>query len=216
MTSILERNKKLNIQKKSRAEHAEDALYREVWEDVNNEKTTAFVKKYYKPIMSVAIGLVVIVAAIGFYRNYTAANRVAAAGAYEAAISSGDVGALTAIGRDGFGATSDLALFQAWMISNDNELLRELAAGGNTRDYRDLAKIHLAAIDGDNMNATDFEKFMSSVLTKSSPYYYTATLLVAQKYLAENNTEHANKFLDKIITDTNAPAVISASASALR
>ena len=46
MASILERNKKLTQKKKTRADYAEDALYREVWEEVNNEKTMAFVKKY--------------------------------------------------------------------------------------------------------------------------------------------------------------------------
>ena len=43
MTSILERNK--NLKKpvaKTREEYAEDALYREVWEDVNNEKRRSF------------------------------------------------------------------------------------------------------------------------------------------------------------------------------
>ena len=44
MASILERNKKIAQKKKTREEYAEDALYREVWEEVNNEKTMAFVK----------------------------------------------------------------------------------------------------------------------------------------------------------------------------
>ena len=44
MASILERNKKLKPAKKTREEYAEDALYREVWEEVNNEKTQAFIR----------------------------------------------------------------------------------------------------------------------------------------------------------------------------
>ena len=52
MTSILARKKNMNTPvKKTREEYAEDALYREVWEDVNNEKTQQFVKKYWKYIV---------------------------------------------------------------------------------------------------------------------------------------------------------------------
>ena len=40
MSSILSRNQKVAPkQKKTRQEYAEDALYREVWDDVNNENT---------------------------------------------------------------------------------------------------------------------------------------------------------------------------------
>ena len=45
MSTILERHKKTKIPKKSLEEYAEDALYREEWEDVNNEKTMEFLKK---------------------------------------------------------------------------------------------------------------------------------------------------------------------------
>ena len=48
MASILDRKKNMKpaTPKKTREDYAEDALYREVWEDVNNEKTIAFFKKY--------------------------------------------------------------------------------------------------------------------------------------------------------------------------
>ena len=42
MANMLERNKKTKVPQKTRAEHYEDALYREVWEEVNNEKTIIF------------------------------------------------------------------------------------------------------------------------------------------------------------------------------
>ena len=38
----------------------------------------------------------------------------------------------------------------------------------------------------------------------------------AQKYLADGNTDVANKWLDKIINDSNAPSVISGTAQSLR
>ena len=60
MATILERNKNVKAPKKTRAEHAEDALYREVWEEVNNEKTLRFVKKYYKYILGAVVVILLI------------------------------------------------------------------------------------------------------------------------------------------------------------
>ena len=41
-------------------------------------------------------------------------------------------------------------------------------------------------------------------------------LTVAQKYLSDGDRENANKWLDIIINDADAPATISAAAQALR
>ena len=62
MTSILQRNKNLKQPvKKTREEYAEDALYREVWEDVNNEKTQQFLKKYWRYIVGAALAIMIVV-----------------------------------------------------------------------------------------------------------------------------------------------------------
>ena len=52
--------------------------------------------------------------------------------------------------------------------------------------------------------------------TKKSPFYYTSRLMVAQKYLASGEVETANKILDVIINDKEAPASISATAQTLK
>ena len=41
-------------------------------------------------------------------------------------------------------------------------------------------------------------------------------LTIAQKYLAEENTDAANKWLDKIIADSDCPAEILGTAQTLR
>ena len=87
---------------------------------------------------------------------------------------------------------------------------------GQTRDFKDLARLHLATINGDKMEAAKFEKFVSGMNTKKSPFFYVSRLMVAQKYLAVGDTENANKILDAIINDKNAPASISATAQTLR
>lgn len=216
MASILENRKKMKQPKKTREEYAEDALYREVWEDVNNEKTMRFLKKYQNYIIGAVAGIIIVVAGIQIGVKTLHDRKIAAAINYEDAISSVNANALASIGKNTSGATADLALFQSYMLNNDVENLKYLAEHGKTRDYRDLARLHVVSLTGDDMDAVALEKYLSPLNTKSSPFYYTSRLMVAQKYLATGDRDNANKWLDKIIGDENAPASILTAAQTLR
>ena len=217
MTSILERNKNLKQPvKKTRAEYAEDALYREVWEDVNNEKTQQFLKKYWRHIVGAALAIMVIVCAIQIGKRMYWASKIATAQVYETAIANVDANALANLAKDSRGATSDLALFQSYLIDKDITKLENLAENGHTRDFKDLAKLHLATINGDKMETVEFVKYLSSMDTKKSPFYYTARLMVAQKYLSVGEVDKADKILNDITSDKNAPVSISATAQTLK
>lgn len=218
MASILQRKKNLKPAepKKTREDYAQDALYREVWEDVNNEKTIAFFKKYSKQMIGGALALLIVVAGYQIGMRAYHANQMAMAVNYETALDKADAKALAAIGENGRGANADLALFQSYMIDKDISKLEKLAENGNTRDFRDLARLHVINAKGDEMTGADVEKYLSDLNTKSSPYYYTAMLTIAQKYLAEGNTDAANKWLDKILNDTGCPAEISGIAQTLK
>ena len=216
MANMLERNKKVKAPQKTYQEHAQDALYREVWEDVNNEKTQQFLKKYGKYIIAVALGIMIIVTAIQIGVRAHNAAKIATAENYETAIENTDVNALVGIAENTSGATADLAMFQAYLLDKDVKKLDELAEKGKTREFRDLARMHIIGIRGDEMDAAAVEKFLSPMNTKSSPFYYTASLTIAQKYIADGNREAANKWLDKILNDKDTPAVIRADAEMLR
>ena len=217
MATILQRNKDLKPKpKKTREEYAEDALYREVWEEVNNDKTTAFVKKYYRQMVAAALIIMIAVTGIQIGVREYHNRQIARAMNYEAAVENVDANALAAIGKNTSGATADLALFQSYLLNKDVENLEALANDGHTRDFRDLARLHIIGIRGDEMTGDAVEKYLSPLNTKSSPFYYTACLTIAQKYLSEDNRIAANKWLDKIINDNNAPASISATAEMLR
>ena len=217
MATMLQRNKNLKPkEKKTREEYAQDALYREVWEEVNNDKTTAFVKKYYRQMLAVAIVIMIAVTGIQIGIREYHARQIARAVNYETAIENVDANALAAIGENTSGATADLALFQSYLLTSDTAKIEKLANDGDTRDFRDLAKLHVIGIRGDEMSGADVEKYLAELNTKSSPFYYTACLTIAQKYLSEDNRDAANKWLDKIINDSDAPASISATAQMLR
>lgn len=216
MASILERNKNVKPKKKTQEEYAEDALYREVWEEVNNEKTQAFIKKYSKHLIAGALAILIIATAIQIGVQTHRNNKLAIATNYENAIENVDANALAAMSENASEATADLALFQAYLLDNDTAKIEKLANEGNTRDFRDLAKIHVIGIKGDDMTAEEVEKYLEPMNTEKSPFYYTSRLLVAKKYLSAGNTDKGNKILDKIINDKDAPAVISANAQALK
>ena len=217
MANMLQRNKDLKPkEKKTREEYAQDALYREVWEEVNNDKTTEFVKKYYRQMLAAALVIMIAVTGIQIGIREYRARQIARAINYETAIENVDANALASIGENTSGATADLALFQAYLLSGDTTKIEKLATDGNTRDFRDLARLHVIGNRGDEMSGPDVEKYLSSLNTKSSPFYYTACLTIAQKYLSEDNRDAANKWLDKIINDKDAPASISGTAQMLR
>lgn len=216
MASILERKNKVKAPKKTREDYAEDALYREVWEEVNNDKTLAFIKKYSKYMIAGALSLLIVVTAIQIGVRTHRANKMAMAENYESAVLNMDANALAGIAKNASGANADLALFQAYVLDNDIAKLENLAKNGATRDFRDLAKMHIVALRGDDMTAADVEKYLSDLNTKKSPFYYTSRLVVAQKYLASGDRNSANKWLDVIINDADAPAVVSANAQTLR
>lgn len=216
MASILERNNKVKAPKKTREDYAEDALYREVWEEVNNDKTLAFIKKYSKYMIAGALSLLIVVTAVQIGVRTHHANKMATAENYETAVLNMDANALAGIAKNASGANADLALFQAYVLDNDIAKLENLAKNGATRDFRDLAKMHIVALRGDDMTAADVEKYLSDLNTKKSPFYYTSRLVIAQKYLASGDRNSANKWLDVIINDADAPAVVSANAQTLR
>lgn len=216
MATMLERNKNVKAPKKTRAEHMEDALYREVWEDVNNEKTMQFLKKYSKHIMATVLAILIVATGVQIGIRTHNANKIATAVAYETAVENVDADALAGLAKNSSGATADLAMFQAYMLDSDMKKLEYLANNGNTRDFRDLAKLHIVGVRGNDMSAKQVEDYLDDLDTKSSPFYYTASLTIAQKYLADGDIETANNWLDKIINDKDAPDVISGTAQSIR
>lgn len=216
MSSMLSRNQKVAPKKKTRQEYAEDALYREVWEDVNNEKTLKFIKKYYRHLIAGALVIMIIATGFQIGVRHINAQKMRTAEMYEEALASVDANNLAHFADDASGATADLALFQAYLLDGDVTKLERLATDGNTRDFRDLARLHVVGVRGDDMTAADVEKYLSDLDTKNSPFYYTACLTIAQKYLVDGNRDNANKWLDKILNDKDAPASIVGTATTLR
>ena len=108
-------------------------------------------------------------------------SQVATAVAYETALSNMDANALAALSDNASGATADLALFQSYLLDKDETKLEKLAQNGDSRDFRDLARIHIVGLRGDAMTAAAVEEYLSDLTTPDSPFYYNAMLLIGQK-----------------------------------
>ena len=166
--------------------------------------------------MVVAFVIMIIATGIQIGLRTYRANKIATATAYEMAIENADANALAALSDNASGATADLALFQAYLLDNDINKLEKLANNGNTPDFRDLARLHIVGIRGDDMSVDEMKKYLSDMDTKSSPFYYTARITLAQKYLSTGDVVAANKILDDLIADKNTPSTIAATAASLR
>lgn len=216
MASILERFKSKPIKQKSVAERHEDALYREINEEVHAEKTLMFVKKYARPLIAFAIILVIGVVGFQTYNYFNNRAQLNIALQYESAINNQDVAALQELFRKHKSATGDLAMFQSYQFSGDKNALYELLKNGKSRDFRDLARIYIVSLDGDEMSESDVREMLEPTFVKQSPFYYSGLLLMAQKYIASNDIINGNTFLDKILSDSSAPQSITAQAQLLK
>jgi hypothetical protein len=202
--------------RKTIEEHSEDALYREVWEEVNAQKLYNFILKHIKIIVISSVTLVVLIAGIMMIKHIKNNNALEVAKQYESAMNMDPKiahEALSRMAKSTSGGMRDLALFRAYQLSlaaNDRsealDKLEKLAKDANSRDFRDLALIQLAEMKGTEMSADAFQKMMSPLLTKRSPFYYTGLLMVAQKYISENKNDMAKPFLKKITSEEKAPA----------
>jgi hypothetical protein len=214
-----------NNTKKSRPDHAEDALYREVWEEVYAQKAYDFARRHARLLIAAAALILVIVATVVTVQRIKISNALELADDYESAMTMSPPlarEALTRLAKKSGGGMGDLALFRAYKLAlaGGDRLdaiakLESLAETGSTRDFRDLALVQLAQLRGDAMTGAEFQNMLAPLLTKRSPFYFTGLLLVAQKYLAEGKRDDARPFLRKITSDADAPATISAAAEML-
>ena len=176
----------------------------------------SFIKKYSRHLIAGALVILIIVTGIQIGVQTYKSNKLATAVNYETAVENMDAKALERLADNSSGATADLALFQSYILEKDIAKLEKLANEGNSKDFRDLAKLHIVNIQGDDMTPQEVEDYLSDLDTKKSPFYYLSRLVVAQKYLSVGDSENANKWLDVILTDKQAPATISASAQLLK
>ncbi len=213
-------------QKLTKSDYEENALYREIWGDVHTQKAYDFVKKNSKLLIIIAIFIFLLAVGNQVYREISKSNQRKSSRALESAMSmiadkqyDSAHSVLNKVADKYSTAMSDIARYQDAMLYAEEKnpemyikTMEKLSQSGNIRDYRDLATVRLSLIKGDNITAKEFEKSLSPVLSKRSPYYFTALWLVAKKYESENNEKLAIKYYKKIVENKKATPIIVANA----
>jgi len=216
--------------KKSLSDHAEDAMYREINEELDAQKLTDFVKDNMKLIIAFAAAAVIIVGTWQFMQARNNTRTIESATMYETAVMMMNTGNVMAAREQllrtadiARGGMRDIALWNTAMIDmqigNTDEgigILERLRRRGATRDFRDLATLHIAMHRADDMTARQFESFLSPLQNRRSPFYYTALLVIAQKHIAAGDDQSAQRFISRITMDGNAPVSIRLEAEMLR
>jgi hypothetical protein len=213
------------LAKKTLQDHAEDALYREVGEELAAQKIRDFLKRHAKMLIISAVLAVAATASIVIARQMRMSSMMEAAAQYESAMDMAPQlsrEALSRLARSTRGGMADQAMFRAYQLamgSNDRadalSKLEYLAEKGATRDFRDLAVVQIALIKGDSLSADALQKMMSPVLSKRSPFYFTGLLITAEKYLSEGKKAEAKLLLKKITSDKDAPISVLGTAEML-
>jgi hypothetical protein len=210
-------------------DHQEDALYREVWEEVRIQRFYQLVRANLRAIIAAAILIISAVVVVQIVRHNNEAKLKTEVLAYESAMAmaserqfEGAEVLLMRMAEKSSGGMGDLARFRAAQIDfmNGREAdgiakLEDLAKHGASKDFKHLALIKIAATKSKTLDAKAFERLLAPLLTKRSPFHYTAMLLVAMKHAEEGNSDAARSYANKIAGDKNAPGVIAAQAEAL-
>ena len=198
----------------------ERAMYREIDEEMNTDRAMEFVKKYMKLIIAGAVLIVVIVIAFQARTVHNARQQARMADEFAMAQTPEQLQQIAMRHRGGMADLAALSSARLYLAMGQNAeaaaILDRLARTGRTREFRDLATMQIAMLQAYHIDAREFESLMSPLLTARSPFYFTAMLLVAQKHLVHDDYVSANRWLDRIITNQNAPVSVIAAAQMLR
>jgi len=212
-----------NQTKKTPDEHSEDALYREVWEDVRSQKTMEFFQRHLKAVIIISAAIVLAVVAFTTIRHIRYKNMQEITRRYESAMAMEPANARVALDRiaaDTHSGMGDMAMWKSYQLAYQAgdradaiAKLKLLVSKGKNRDIKEMAILQLAMLA--DMTGNDMQKLLSPLLSKRSPFYFSGMLLIAEKYLSENNSAAAVPYLQKIMEDKDAPATILGAATML-
>ena len=204
-------------------------IFREVDDDLAQERAERFWKRFRTPILTLAV---LIVVGAGAWRVYDQQRIKAAeeAGArFQAAVQLSREGklkeaeaALGDIAKSGPAGYGVLAKFRAAgdMSAEDADgavkIFDALAADAAIdAGLRELARMRAAILRLDQADAGELQRRLEPLAQAGQTYRYTARELLAVAALKRNDFDAAGKWLDMIVTDGNAPAEIRQRAEAL-
>ncbi|MBF0248322.1 MAG: tetratricopeptide repeat protein [Alphaproteobacteria bacterium] len=205
------------------ADHTEDALIREVDDELREEQMRLLWQRYGGLVVGAAILLVVVVAGYQAWRQYDVSNRMAEGERFHAAMTLADTGdvtgakaalaALTSDASSGYGLLAEFK--QAALLADGGDaagaaaLYQKIArdAAGNA-PLSGLAGIlgALIEINAGGYDPKSMEFRLSTLADDTHPYRHTARELLALVALDAGETDKARGLFETLSADAQAPA----------
>ena len=204
------------------ADHSEDALMREINEELREEQMHKLWKRYGGFIVGIALSVVVVVAGYQGWKTYTTSVRMSESEilySAEMAARSGDtdqaLSELGKLGAEGKSGYQVLAQFQqAALLSNkgDNKLAaliyQEIAENtSNDGDVRGLALVlgALQEIKVAGENRDELKKRLNAANSDNNPWRYSVREILALLEIESGNNENAKNIFASLGNDSQAP-----------
>lgn len=202
---------------------SDEIFFREVNEEIRQDRTRALWSNYGKLIIALAVLAVILAGAFVFWREYQTSQANASSDRYSAAITLATAGqvdealtALEALSNDGYGAYRDLARMRIASLRAGKgdpaaavAAFDEIAADGAAPDaIRDMAAVRAAYILVDSGSIDDVRQRVERLSGDAEPLRFAVreTLGLAE-WKAGNFTE-AKRFFDQLNDDQGTPAGI--------
>jgi len=204
------------------ADHSEDALMREINEELREEQMHKLWKRYGGFIVGIALSVVVVVAGYQGWKTYTTSVRMSESEilySAEMAARSGDtdqaLSELGKLGAEGKSGYQVLAQFQqAALLSNkgDNKvaavIYQEIAENtSNDGDVRGLALVlgALQEIKVAGENRDELKKRLNAANSDNNPWRYSVREILALLEIESGNNENAKNIFASLGNDSQAP-----------
>lgn len=204
-------------------------IFREIEEDLRRDKAAKVWERFQKPIIALAVLIVIAAGGWRFYENSRAKQAQEAGARYEAALQLSREGksaeAETALGEIAKSGPPGYALLARFRAAGESaardpdgavKIYDAIAAEtGVDATLRDVARLRAAMIRVDQADAGELQRRLEPLAQAGQPFRNSARELLAVAALKRNDLDAAGKWLDMIVVDAQAPGEIRQRAEAL-
>lgn len=214
-------NKKENNKsyKEQRQEHEQDALFREVWEDVSQQKVEDFFKKHWKYMLVLVVLILGSVIGHGYYLKYKNKEMLKEAAEFDKAMdlyangnvnkAQDDLKVLYENADYGYRDVAYSNLYNIYLGQKKSAaaiaVLDAMSKKGYSDAFKDEAKIKKVYLTIDSIKTDEARKILETLIDDKSPFMYSAKILLGFVYGRDKDYKNAYKYFEEVSNDDNAP-----------
>ncbi|MHA1540970.1 MAG: tetratricopeptide repeat protein [Alphaproteobacteria bacterium] len=204
----------------------QNALIKEVWDGVREQKVTNFLKAYWKLLLTGFIVFLLTLSGIQFYKNNKISSQLKETALFEKVLTKSSLGeserdailqTIISTSDYGYQGISALMLADKNLKTGNTKKAIEVLENSSIKnpELQNLILIKLATIKSEKMTFEELEKMLKPI-KKGKAFYSTANLLLAFKALDRGKNEIAKDLFSKLENDLNTPFSIKTLASEMK